>query len=336
MGYCVFMTANERETSIQENLAAERRVLNALSQEVGIRLDRLQSLQALNATESIKLVPWISVVARNEPNSFVRLIMYSVTLNAANLDERVCSLALDLLRSERDVGCRRVLGLAAAVSKNEATQKDLVDELLRRPCLASLEGILWIAKAAKQDTDILSRSRAVFDKGDFDLEALSVIANTHEREYDLLADAPPHGSRRLTGAECTSVFRCQISGIEYAFRRADLIPYFGVISQLVPVGDADRLEVAARLIADNGVSVDPEGLAAACAGPYTCAKPLAIEISDTRTRAIVLLQRRISGKVKALREFLCLLVVPPPREDNLLPKRLLPPDDPVRFMRAET
>jgi hypothetical protein len=339
--------------SVEENLEAERRLIVALREELGIDVSRLHFVLVAGEEDRLRVQAFIREWLSGERNPVVRRMLYS--LFEAPGSSSYFDDAKKWHREESDVEAVEVIERVLISYSDKNTKQNICDQLLSMPRKLRNSGIRYLIRQAKTNSELLKRLQHEFDECQYDLEVVSVLAAQCEKDYHAISGGSCVGTR-LTGRQCSSLVQWQLPGNEYWFRRAVFVPYYGVVVKGTIVTKAELEVTAERVCVDNqlsseafrdlntsplalrenesmllGIAVQGEGKPVR--GLVCTALPSAEDSDPTRaTRAGR--HRPRTGKCSE-KYWLGVVDAPVPPEWNLFPKRLLPPDDPIRWMRPE-
>jgi hypothetical protein len=341
--------ASEHEREISENIEAERCALAKIRRLTGIELPRLQWIGTVRGPELEKLQPAAAELLQTEKNVVTRGILYGV-FGVRSKEEYFENLVNWYYHETEDQGLQ-VLERCLIAQSNKPNRHRLNDCLLLTPGKLKFDGLRFLLRQSKTDERLLARIGEGYENCWYDLEVLSVIARQHEADYArIVGGGTP--SDRLTARQCSALLRYQLPGNEYGFRRARLVPFYARILQST-IAPATELR---GFCVEHGFLIDePTGNDSAVRALQTheCV-PLAIEVQEDAglTRAVVLsplaldepADARATGQNAATcrprrgvvqRYGVSLVEAPIPPEWNLFPKRLLPPDHPLRSVRPD-
>ncbi|MCC6538183.1 MAG: hypothetical protein IT162_11560 [Bryobacterales bacterium] len=183
--------------------------------------------------------------------------------------------------------------------------------------------VLFLLAVAKSKPALLQRVRVAFEQRRYDLEMLCNLTVEHPREYNILTSGSPF----LTGRQCEKILQIQRPGVEVVFRRPEFVPYYARIEWSIASTEA---ELDQRIAAAGLPSLPQEQITRAlCELAFGEAAPLAIHTLDSgEALALIALADATGDRVALVR-------APPPDPSNLFPKRLLPPDHPLRYVKPE-
>jgi hypothetical protein len=344
--------AAERESTIGENLDAERRLLKEIQRLTGIVLPRLQWIGNVQGAELERLQPVAARLLQEEQNPVSRGILYAAFGTRAKEDyfERLIAWH----RQETGDHGLQCIERCLIVRAGKTNRQRLCDCLLLQPGKIKFDGLRFLLRQSKTDEDLLARIRDAYADCEYDLELLSVIAAQHEADYARIVGGGAL-SDRLTARQCCALLAFQLPRNEYGFRRPSLVPFYARILQNTTAQPAHLVATLRRFCEELGFGGDVlPGIdsAALALRTHECV-PLTIAVGESAglTRAVVLsLLPADERSAVAMRRHgancrprggpveqysLSLIEAPIPPAWNLFPKRLLPADHPLRFVRPD-
>jgi hypothetical protein len=341
------------KTSVEENLKAESRLIVALREELGVDVSRIHLLRAVDGAARPRVQAFIRDWLSGECNPVVRRILYSLFESPGS--SAYFEDVKKWHRDEADMEAVEVVERVLISHSDRKTKQQVCDQLVSMPRKLRSSGIRYLIRQAQSDSHLLQRVQHAFDECQCDLEVVSVLAAQYEDDYNVISGGSGPG-KRLTGRQCASLVQWQVPGNEYWFRRPLFVPFYGKVIIDTIVAKSELTMAAERMCVDNELSSEAFcdlntsplalreneslllGVAVLGGGKWVrglvCTALPLMEGSDS-SKAMRPGRHRPRTAKPSEKYWLGLVDAPVPPEWNLFPKRLLPPDDPIRWMRPE-
>jgi hypothetical protein len=338
----------ERENLVAENLAAQTLVLESLRKEVGLTLRSINNLVQLRGDDLSAALRHLAPQISRETNWAVRICFFSAlrVYPSSEYSDRI----LGWHHQESDPECLQSLEASLLLLARRSPER-VVEHFLKHSKKAQLDAVRFLIKRSRKDENLEAKLREKFDACQFDLEVLSALARHEEQDYNLLSGSANPDRGRLLGRQCSNLYLQQVPPPESSFRRPEFLPYYAKIVESWPAGQGETQSLVSDLTRRHqltpvapDVSLEEMTTARLLALRSDSSGALALislieaaEVAETRAiRTRATHRPRNSGPAKAPEpEKIVLAQAPPPDPENLLPKRLLPPDHPIRFAKPE-
>jgi hypothetical protein len=320
--------------TVEENLRAERESLEEIKARTGLEFPRLQLVDTFRGPELAELRRVAADMIPRQSNAVCRRILYAVF--GPPVAREYLELILAWHEGERVREAFEVIERVLLLYVTKSTRDRIYQQMLSHPTKLCLSGLLYLVKQARTDRAVLQRLRAAFDGCLLDLVFLGFLAARDPDLYDFLSGG--EGCGRLSGGQCQSVLCWQVPENDRHFIRAKFVPNYGIVGWAA-TAEGDRVTRA------PGEVTDVEGMQLRRLGEGE-SQALRIDVRESEgvVRTVVVTRlapdgavargrghrhRRRAGEL-AGKYWVGAVEAPIPPEWNLVPKRVLPLDSPLR------
>ena len=228
-------------STVEENRRAEAETLAEIKARTGLEYRRLQLVEQVSGPELTQLRRIASDMLPRQSNAICRRILY--TLFGRPIAMEYLELVLDWHEREGIREAYEVIERILILYVTKKTRDRICNQLLRHPTKLCDSGILFLAKQARLYDEVRRRLRFHFDSCLLDLSFLGYIAARYPDMYDFITGGENCG--RLSAVQCRSVLCWQVPENDRHFIRARFVPNYGKVFW-VATAEGERLAETLR------------------------------------------------------------------------------------------